>query len=133
MYEVIEEGNARIKVKKAKKISKEMGVFYNPVMKHNRDISILLLNSINKKNMQIALPLAGTGVRGIRFLLELNKNKINNISFNDYSKDAVKSIKNNLSKKLSIKIKPITKKARYHFQGDDSPFSWFLFSSFIMT
>ena len=111
MYEVIEEGNARIKVKKAKKISKEMGVFYNPVMKHNRDISILLLNSINKKNMQIALPLAGTGVRGIRFLLELNKNKINNISFNDNSKDAVKSIKNNLSINLSIKIKPITKKS----------------------
>jgi len=106
MYELTEEGNARVKVKKAKKISKEMGVFYNPIMKHNRDISILLLNSINKKNMQMALPLAGTGVRGIRFLLELGKGKIENISFNDNSKDAIKSIKNNLSlNKISIKNK----------------------------
>ena len=83
MYEVIEEGKAKIKVKKVKKISKEMGVFYNPIMKHNRDISVLLLKCIDKKNMQVALPLAGTGVRGIRFLLELNKSKIENISFND--------------------------------------------------
>ncbi|MBL7147563.1 MAG: tRNA (guanine(10)-N(2))-dimethyltransferase [Nanoarchaeota archaeon] len=96
MYEIIEEGKAKIKVKKVEKISKEMGVFYNPVMIHNRDISVLLLSCIDKKNMQIGLPLAGTGVRGIRFLLELNKNKIENISFNDISKDAVKSIKKNL-------------------------------------
>lgn len=111
MYEVIEEGKARIRVRKVKKISKEMGVFYNPIMRHNRDISILLLNCIDKRNMQIALPLAGTGVRGIRFLLELNKNKIENISFNDNSKDAIKSIKNNLPLSIgkdSMKIKPIT-------------------------
>ena len=95
MYEVIEEGKAKIKVKKVKKISKEMGVFYNKVMKHNRDISVFLFNFINKKNMQVALPLAGTGVRGIRFLLESNKSKIENISFNDNSKEAIKSIKNN--------------------------------------
>jgi len=111
MYEVIEEGKAKIKVKKVKKISKEMGVFYNPIMKHNRDISVLLLKCIDKKNMQVALPLAGTGVRGIRFLLELNKSKIENISFNDNSKNAVKSIKNNLSINKSIKIKPITIKS----------------------
>ena len=104
MYEMIEEGKARIKVKKVKKVSKEMGVFYNKAMEHNRDISVLLLNCSDKKNMQIALPLAGTGVRGIRFLLELNKNKIENISFNDYSKDAIKSIKNNLSMNKTMKI-----------------------------
>ena len=104
MYEVIEEGKAKIKVKKVKKISKEMGVFYNKVMKHNRDISVLLLNCINKKNMQVALPLAGTGVRGIRFLLELNKSKIENISFNDNSKEAIKSIKNNFSINKTMKI-----------------------------
>lgn len=114
MHEIIEEGKARIKVKKVKRVSKEMRVFYNKVMKHNRDISVLLLNCSDKNGMQAALPLAGTGVRGIRFLLELNKNKIENISFNDYSKDAVKSIKNNLSlsiEKNSLKMSEITKKA----------------------
>ena len=96
MYEIIKEGFATIKIKKVDKISKQMDVFYNHIMKTNRDISILLLNSIDRKNMQIALPLAGSGIRGIRFLKELNKNKIKNIIFNDYNKRAVNSIKNNL-------------------------------------
>jgi len=37
-------------------------------MKLNRDIAVLLLNSADKEDMQIALPLAGSGIRGIRFL-----------------------------------------------------------------
>jgi len=106
MYETIKEGKVTIKIKKANKVSKEMEVFYNPVMKLNRDISILLLNSIENKNMQVALPLSGSGVRGIRFLKELSKGKIKSISFNDYNEKAIKAIKNNLRlndvKKFSI-------------------------------
>ena len=60
--QIIKEGKAGIKAYRAEKISKEMPVFYNPVMKLNRDISVLLLNSIEKKNMQIALPLAATEI-----------------------------------------------------------------------
>jgi tRNA (guanine26-N2/guanine27-N2)-dimethyltransferase len=90
------EGKARIRIKKSEKISKEMEVFYNPVMKLNRDISVLLLNALDRKNMLIALPLAGSGVRGIRFLNELKKNVIGSICINDYDKKAVRSIKNNL-------------------------------------
>ena len=95
MYEFVREGKAVIMVKTGK-VSKAMGVFYNPIMKLNRDISILLLNSIDRKNMQVALPLAGSGIRGIRFLKELDKGKIKSMSFNDYSTNAVNSIKNNL-------------------------------------
>ncbi len=94
--QIIKEGKAGINVYTAEKISKELPVFYNPVMKLNRDISVLLLNSIEKKNMQIALPLAATGIRGIRFLLELKKTKIKTVSFNDNSTEAVKLIKSNL-------------------------------------
>jgi len=93
---IIQEGKAGIKTYTAKIVSKDMPVFYNPVMKLNRDISVLLLNSTDKKNMQIALPLAATGVRGIRLLLELRKSKIKSISFNDRSNEAVKLIKSNL-------------------------------------
>ncbi|MBW2976102.1 hypothetical protein KY347_01500 [Candidatus Woesearchaeota archaeon] len=96
MYEIIGEGNAAIKIKRSNKVSKEMEVFYNPVMKLNRDISILLLNSLGKKGMQISLPLAGSGIRGIRLLKELDKNKIKSLSFNDYSQKALNSIVNNL-------------------------------------
>ena len=97
MKTIINEGSARLKIAKTEKISKEMGVFYNPVMGMNRDISVLLLNSINKKNLQIADLLAATGVRSIRFLKELSKNKIKKIYINDYNKDAIRLIKQNLA------------------------------------
>lgn len=57
MYEEITEGLANLYVPKQKKISRKLPVFYNPVMKLNRDISILLLNSLPDKKLQIALPL----------------------------------------------------------------------------
>ena len=96
MQQIIEERKARITIPKSEKISKQMPVFYNPVMKHNRDISILLLNSINKKEMQIADPLAASGIRSLRFLLELDTQTIKNISINDYNRDFLKLMKNNL-------------------------------------
>ena len=95
MYQEISEGKARLIVSEGK-ISKKLEVFYNPVMKFNRDISVLLLNCINNKNMQIGLPLAGSGIRGIRFIKELNKDKIKTIYFNDMSKESIKNIKKNL-------------------------------------
>ncbi|MBN2423323.1 tRNA (guanine(10)-N(2))-dimethyltransferase [Candidatus Woesearchaeota archaeon] len=96
MYKITEEGSAKIYIAEDKKISKKLPVFYNPVMKLNRDVSVLLLNSITNNDLQIALPLAASGIRGIRFLLELKKNKIKNITFNDYSEEAVDLIKQNL-------------------------------------
>ncbi len=69
--------------------------FYNPVMKFNRDISILLLKAIGRKNLNIALPLAATGIRGLRFFNELNE-LVEMINFNDKDEQAVKLIKKNL-------------------------------------
>ena len=96
MKTIINEGLAKINVENKKIVSKEMEVFYNPVMGINRDISVLLLNSINNNDLQIADPLAASGIRSIRFLKELNKNKIRKIYINDFDRDAVKSIKENL-------------------------------------
>lgn len=93
---IITEGNAKIKTYLVDEVSKEMPVFYNPVMEFNRDMSVLLLDSIEKKNLQIGLPLAGTGVRGVRLLTELSKGKIISIQINDKSPDAVKLIKKNI-------------------------------------
>ena len=75
--------------------SKGMPVFYNPVMKLNRDVSVLLLNAIDKKKMRIADILAASGIRSIRFIKELSKNKIKEITINDYSKDSIKLINEN--------------------------------------
>lgn len=96
MYRQIKEGRAIIKVPKEERISKELPVFYNPVMEFNRTVSVLLLKVIENRNMQIALPLTGTGVRGVRFLLELPKSKVKTIWFNDHSERAVSLIKQNL-------------------------------------
>ena len=90
MHETIKEGSAIIRVKKAEKISKEMEVFYNPVMKLNRDITILLLQQFPP--MHLCDPLAASGVRSIRLAKEL---KYKSIAINDINKKAVKSIKNN--------------------------------------
>ena len=95
MYKVINEGEAKIKTPVGK-ISKKLSVFYNPVMEYNRAMSIQVLNSVEDKKMQIGLPLAGSGVRGVRFILELDKNKIENIGFNDKNDKAFKLMEENL-------------------------------------
>lgn len=90
---MITEGLARIKTSK--------NVFYNPVMKLNRDISVLLLKALNRK-MTIADIMAATGVRSIRFLKELKGMKV---FINDNSKEAARLIKQNLKlNKIKAKV-----------------------------
>ncbi|MBI2573489.1 hypothetical protein HYV86_06505 [Candidatus Woesearchaeota archaeon] len=64
-------------------VTAKMPVFYNPVMVSNRNISILLLNARNKKDLKIADPLAGSGIRSLRFCKELHKGIIKEIHVND--------------------------------------------------
>ncbi len=92
----INECKAKIYAESSGKVSKDMEVFYNPVMEFNRSVSVALLNSVDSKKMQIADPLCASGVRGIRFLKELPKSKIEKIFFNDNNKKAIKNLKGNL-------------------------------------
>ena len=91
-----------------KDVHAKMETFYNPLMISNRNISILLLNAIKKDAMNMALPLAGSGIRGLRFLKELKEGKINNIFFNDkkenFSKKLTKTIKENKLTKKHLTI-----------------------------
>ena len=79
MYQIIKEGKVKAKVSIGK-ISKKLDVFYNPIMEYNRTISVNLLQVLNRK-MEIGLPLAGSGIRGLRFFKEL---KCNKVYFNHY-------------------------------------------------
>ena len=92
------EGNAKFYASKDKdgKISRELDVFYNPLMKFNRDVSVLLLNNSGLKNIQLAEIMAGSGVRSIRFLLELKKGIIKKMFVNDFDEHFVKNFKKNL-------------------------------------
>ncbi len=115
----ISEGKIKIEIYEQKKVSKELPVFYNPLMELNRTLSVLLLNAINKHLMQIALPLSGTGIRGLRFMFELNENKLRNISFNDNSKEAVELIKQNF-KLNNLKHKALARKGFAYIENQDA-------------
>lgn len=100
MYEVIREGKALLRIKKIGKVSKAMEVFYNPVMKINRDMAILLLQQFPKMNL--CDPLAASGIRAIRFAKEL---KYKSITANDLSAKAVSLIKQNMRlNKVKFKV-----------------------------
>ncbi len=100
--DLIAEGKARVAVPRyaGRDVSSRMPVFYNPVMKSNRDITILLMAAAAKiygiKKWRIADPFAATGIRGIRMMLEVGRGKIETLVMNDYSAAAVALIKKNL-------------------------------------
>ncbi len=93
MYKKITEGKAAVYVPAGSKVTRAMPVFYNPAMRLNRDISVLLLSAIGRK-MNIGLPLAGSGIRGIRLFLESGVKC--NIAMNDQNEAAYSIMKKNL-------------------------------------
>ena len=90
-----------------KDVNRKMEVFYNPVMASNRNISILLLNSLPNTRMNIADPLAGSGIRSLRFLKELKKGKINQLFVNDRNFFFPKVFKDN-ARKNNLTIGKVT-------------------------
>jgi tRNA (guanine26-N2/guanine27-N2)-dimethyltransferase len=94
MMEIQKEGKAKFYAPVAKIVSRDMPVFYNPVMKDNRDITVALIIAEGRK-LKICDLLAGTGIRSIRLLLEANKN-VKEITINDLSEKSVALVKKNL-------------------------------------
>lgn len=106
---IITEHSCKIKAELPKDVHAQMEVFYNPVMVSNRNIAVLLLNSVENEHMNIASPLAGSGIRELRFLKELKPGKIQNIFVNDIKENFPKVIAenlklNNFSKELKEKL-----------------------------
>jgi tRNA (guanine26-N2/guanine27-N2)-dimethyltransferase len=93
--EILTEGNAKFYSEKASVVSRKMEVFYNPVMKTNRDITVALIKAEGRK-LRICDLLAGTGIRSLRLLLEAKSN-VKEIAINDLSAKSVALIKKNLS------------------------------------
>jgi len=82
-FKIIKEGAATLAVPDLEAFKKapweyapsKAPVFYNPVMRLNRDIAILAIQTfqrIIKREISVAEPLAGCGVRGIRFAVEID-------------------------------------------------------------
>ncbi len=95
---LIEEEGVIIKVPALpEKVSSDMPVFYNPQMKINRDVTLLTVKYLAKslnRSLKIADPLAGTGVRSIRLLKNIENIELALI--NDIDANAFKNILENL-------------------------------------
>ncbi len=107
MISTIVEGRVKIKypIDSRNKLDSKVPVFYNPVMRLNRDISIIFLNSIErktKKPLRCLDLLSASGIRALRIKAETPNVEV---TANDFNQKAVKTIKRNAkSNKLKIKI-----------------------------
>jgi tRNA (guanine26-N2/guanine27-N2)-dimethyltransferase len=103
--ETIKEGATRLVVPKLESFRKapweyapsKAPVFYNPAMKLNRDIATLVLQAYQraiKRDVYVSEPLAGCGVRGIRFAKEVDG--IRAVHMNDINPEAFKMAQHNI-------------------------------------
>jgi len=72
--QIIEEGSARIKLGE--------GVFYNPKMERLRSISVLFLKAAMPNAGKVLDATTATGIRGIRYALEANAQKVTMLDTN---------------------------------------------------
>ncbi len=101
--EYIIEENVKIPIY-GNKITKKLEVFYNPIMKLNRDISLLVIASYFEKKIKFCDPMAASGIRELRFLKSPISNLFSQITLGDISKTAIKNIKKNFKlNKISLK------------------------------
>jgi len=113
--EIIMEGKAKLMVPKLKAFVKSTSdyapskapVFYNPVMELNRDIAVLALQAYQRivgYEVSVCEPLAGCGIRSVRFGVEVEG--IKSIVAGDISFNAVKlALLNAQMNKLQDRIK----------------------------
>jgi tRNA (guanine26-N2/guanine27-N2)-dimethyltransferase len=115
--ETVEEGEVRVTVPKLSAFVEKPSeyapskapVFYNPIMELNRDLAILAVQAYQKmmkKELFICEPLAGCGVRGIRFAKEVKG--VKKVLINDINEKAYQLAKynvkmNGLEKLVTVK------------------------------
>lgn len=103
--EIVEEGEVKVLVPKLKAFVErpqdyapsKAPVFYNPVMELNRDFAVLAMQAYQrmvKREITICEPLAGCGIRGIRFAKEVEG--VKNVLVNDINEKAFQLIKYNI-------------------------------------
>ncbi|MGB9756563.1 MAG: tRNA (guanine(10)-N(2))-dimethyltransferase [Candidatus Bathyarchaeales archaeon] len=115
--EIVHEGKVKILVPKLSAFVKKPSeyapskapVFYNPIMELNRDLAVLALKTYQKtvnREISVCEPLAGCGVRGIRFAMEVEG--VQKVLINDINEKAFQLAKHNvqingLSERVTVK------------------------------
>lgn len=99
-------------------------VFYNPIMELNRDITVLALQVYQKmvgREISVCEPLTGSGIRGVRFALEVKD--IKEVFVNDISPEAAKLANFNVEKNGLIgRVKVMNEDANRFLGGYTAPF-----------
>lgn len=115
--EIIQEGKVRVLVPRLKAFVKSPSeyapskapVFYNPVMELNRDIAVLASQAYQRtlnREISVCEPLAGCGIRGIRFATEVEgveKVVINDINAKAFQLASYNVRMNELSGRVVVK------------------------------
>ena len=129
--EPVTEGSARFFVPKGRKLVRDVlkyapsksTVFYNPVMRLNRDLAVSMLRAYQKgldRELTVCEPLGGCGVRSIRFALEVRE--IKKIVLNDINSLATKlSLHNLRENKVEEKVEVTNLNANLLLQEHSSP------------
>lgn len=86
------------------KISKNLKVFYNPVMKLHRDISLLVLKTYFDKKILFCDPMVASGIRELRYLKSIPE-IFDKLVLGDISREAIKNCKKNFRKNKISKRK----------------------------
>lgn len=93
---MIKEGKVLLDIDLPEVVSADMGVFYNPDMRENRDISLLVFSLCLPEGAHVCDPMGASGVRSLRFLLETPK--VGKVIYNDINPKAVEFFKSLLEK-----------------------------------
>jgi len=111
MEQRLKEGNTEFFTDSEENITADMPIFYNPVMKLNRDLSLAVLMALNAereeakaalkqewKGLRIALPMEASGIRAARILNECKEMvKIRLLAVNDISPSAIQYARRNVA------------------------------------
>jgi tRNA (guanine26-N2/guanine27-N2)-dimethyltransferase len=129
--EKIREGLAEIVVPNLKEFRKDAWdyapskapVFYNPSMKMNRDLAVLVLQAYQKmveRELTVCEPLAGCGVRGIRFAEEVEG--IREVHLNDINPEAFRMAQHNIELNNLANVVSLTNEdANLFLSQNDAP------------
>lgn len=88
----LEERNINFYAEDKEIVDRDMSVFYNPVMKLNRDVTSLVISTM--ENVKSCFPLAGSGIRALRIGRE--RENVESIYVNDIKESFEKLFEKNL-------------------------------------
>ncbi|KYH38554.1 MAG: tRNA (guanine(26)-N(2))-dimethyltransferase [Candidatus Hecatellales archaeon B24] len=100
----VREGSVRFYVPEAEALRRRRGpstarlpVFYNPAMESNRDLAVVFLKAVGKTHRvkRVCEPMAGCGIRGVRFAVET---EVEWVALNDLNPKAAALTKLNVEK-----------------------------------